>query len=302
VGGRQIRRMLLLLVMVVSSSVLAFPSAGSPRQALVEIALASKPSTVEKHLPESLRQSLRTLSPEDRELAEQKLLFWHSLCDPGAALVVPEDGQSLLVMQREDSEQSARIRVAHEVDSGSEAVLELGVDRQEGLTQNVFVWMRLEDDEWRVTGVDLPRFSERLSLDDPEFVERFRNVQRKESESRVTGLLYSVFSAVRRFAITYPDVGFPGDLNVLGPASEDEEATEEHAGLLLTEMAANEFSSEGYKFRYELIRGGPSGSFTIVARPIEGVSSRARSFLLDESGSIHVTDENRDATPDDPEQ
>lgn len=291
---------LMLLVMVASSSVLGFSSAGTPREALVEMALASKPAAVEKHLPESLRQALRQLSREDRALAEQKLLFGHSLCDQGAELAVPEDGQSLLVMQRKDSDQRAEIRVEHEIISGSEAVLELAVDHSESFTQSVFVWMRLEEDEWRVTGVDMPRFSQRISLDDPEFVERFRNVQRKEGESRITGVLYSVLYAVRQFAFTYPDVGFPSDLSVLGPAGEDEEASAEHAGLMQPEMAANEFSSEGYKFRYELIRGGPDGDFTIVARQIEGASVQARSFFLDSSGSIHVTDEPRDATPDDP--
>ncbi len=127
-------------------------------------------------------------------------------------------------------------------------------------------------------------------------------MQRKDSESRITSTLYSVFYAVRQFAFTYPDVGFPADLSVLAPAGEDEEASAEHAGLLQPKMAANEFSSEGYKFRYEFTREGPDGSFTIVARPIESSSARASSFFLDATGSIHVTDENRDATPDDPLQ
>jgi hypothetical protein len=125
-------------------------------------------------------------------------------------------------------------------------------------------------------------------------------VQRKESESRITRVLSSILSAVRQFAITYPNVGFPGDLGALGPAGEDEEASEEHAGLLQPEMATNEFSNEGYKFRYELIRGGPDRNFAVVAQPIDGTRPRGRNFFLDASGSIHVTDENRDATPEDP--
>jgi hypothetical protein len=293
---------LMLLVLVAFFPVVAFSSAGTPQQALLEMALASKPATVEKHLPESLRQALRELGPEDRAAAEQKLLFGHSLCGQGADLVVPDDGQSLLVMQSKESNQTAEIRVKHEIISGGEAMLELGVDLSESSTQSVFVWMRMEDDEWRVTGVDVPNFSQRISLDDPEFVERFRNVQRKDSESRITSTLYSVLYAVRQFAFTYPDVGFPADLSVLAPAGENEEASAEHAGLLQPKMAANEFSSQGYKFRYEVTREGPDGNFTMVARPIESTSTRARSFFLDATGSIHVTDENRDATPDDPLQ
>ena len=299
-GRMRIRGTLMLVVMLATSSVMGFSSAGSPQQALVEMAMASKPGTVEKHLPESLRQALRQLSSEDRVLAEQKLLFGHSLCDQGAELVVPEDGGGLLVMQRKDSGQRAEIQVRHEINSGSEAILELSVERSENFTQSVFIWMRLEEDEWRVTRVDVPRFFQQISLDDPEFVERFRNVKRKESESRITSLLYSVFYAVRQFALTYPDVGIPGDLSVLGPADEDEEASEEHAGMLQAEMATNEFSSEGYKFRYELIRGGPDGNFALVARPLQHGSVKARSFFLDASGSIYVTEEDRDATAEDP--
>jgi hypothetical protein len=144
---------LMLLFMVACFSVAGFSSAGTPQQALVEIATASKAATVEKHLPELLRQTLQRLSPEDRALAEQKLLI--TLIAEGTQLIVPDDGQSLLVMEKKGSDDRLVIRVIHEINAGGEALLELGVEHSENYTQTVFVSMRLEEDEWRATRVDV---------------------------------------------------------------------------------------------------------------------------------------------------
>jgi len=154
--------------MITSFSVVSFSSAGTPQQALVEMAMASTAATVEKHLPELLRQALQQLSEEDRALAEQKLLIGRTLCDEGAKLTVPDDAQVLLVMQQKGSDQRSEIRVLHEINSGTEAMLELVVQRAENYTQSVLLWMNLEDNEWRVTRVDLPHFFQRISLDEPE--------------------------------------------------------------------------------------------------------------------------------------
>ena len=294
----RMRRRLILLAMITSFSVVSFSSAGTPQQALVEMAMASTAATVEKHLPELLRQALQQLSEEDRALAEQKLLIGRTLCDEGAKLTVPDDAQVLLVMQQKGSDQRSEIRVVHEINSGTEAMLELVVQRAENYTQSVLLWMNLEDNEWRVTRVDLPHFFQRISLDEPEFAERFRNVRNKELGSRIMGIMYSWSSAVHQYAIAYPDLGYPEDLTALGPAGEGEEGDEQHADLLQPDMAENRLTREGYAFRYELLRAGPNGDFAIVARPVNGKPG-TRSYFLDVSGTMRVTEENRDATADD---
>jgi hypothetical protein len=287
-----------LLFMVACSSVAGFSSAGTPQQALVEIATASKAATVERHLPVLLRQTLQQLSPEDRALAEQKLLIGHTLIPEGTQLIVPDDGQSLLVMEKKGSDDRLVIRVIHEINAGGEALLELGVEHSENYTQSVFVWMRLEEDEWRVAQVDVPRVFERFAFDDPEFAKRFRNVRNKEIAGQVLGIMYSLSGAVRQFSIVYVDVGYPENLRVLGPAEENSDADEQHAGLLQPEMAVNQFDREGYSFRYELESAGSDGDFAIVARPINRRPG-ARSYFLDASGTMRFTEEDRDPTEDD---
>jgi hypothetical protein len=260
---------LMLLFMVACFSVAGFSSAGTPQQALVEIATASKAATVEKHL-----------------IAE------------GTQLIVPDDGQSLLVMEKKGSDDRLVIRVIHEINAGGEALLELGVEHSENYTQTVFVSMRLEEDEWRATRVDVPRFFERFAFGDPEFAERFRNVRNKETEGGVFGIMHSLSGAVHQFSITYPEVGYPEDLRALGPADENSDTDEEHAGLLQPEMAINRFDRDGYSFRYELERAGPDGDFAVVARPVNHKPG-ARSYFLDASGTMRFTEEDRDPTEDD---
>src|SRR5215472_18166801 len=190
----------MVMLAVVSSAAAAASPDGTPEQALVEIALASKPEVVEKHLPESFREALHRLSPEDRALAKQKMLIKPLLGEEGAELVVPDDGSALLVMQRKHSEQRSNIRVKREINNGSDAFLELEADRSQEFKQSIFVWMRLENGEWRVVRVDLPRFLERVALDEPEFIERFHNVTRKETDGRITSVMYSIMGAVHQFA------------------------------------------------------------------------------------------------------
>jgi hypothetical protein len=291
---------LMWMLAVASSSVMAASPEGSPQQALVEIALASKPATVEKHLPESLLDDLQRLDPADRALAEEKLLVGRLLGAQEGELVVPDDGSALLVALEQGTEQAKlEIRVEREINSGSDAILELGVRHSGNYAQTVLVWMRLEGTEWRVKQVDLPRFFERVALDDPGFAERFRNVQHRETDAQITAVMYEILRALQQFARAYPDLGFPGDLSVLSSGPEDEEANEEHAGLLRDDIAVNEFAQDGYTFRYELLRGGPQGDFAIIARPGERGKVGARSYLLDASGTMRSTEDDRDPTSQD---
>ena len=291
---------LMWMLAVASSSVMAASPEGSPQQALVEIALASKPATVEKHLPESLLDDLQRLDPADRALAEEKLLVGRLLGAQEGELVVPDDGSALLVALEQGTEQAKlEIRVEREINSGSDAILELGVRHSGNYAQTVLVWMRLEGTEWRVKRVDLPRFFETVALDDPSFVERFRNVQHKETDALITAVMYEIRTALQQYARAYPDVGFPGDLNVLSSGQEDDEANEEHAGLLRDDIAVNEFAQGGYTFRYELLRGGPQGDFAIIARPGERGKVGARSYFLDASGTMRSTGDDRDPTSQD---
>jgi hypothetical protein len=125
-GGFQSWLRLVLMIAAASPTATAFAVPdGSPEQALVEILTASKAEAVEKHLPESVRAGLRSLSLEDRRACEQKLLVGKNLVPAGGELKIPEDGHALLVQETGDSGLSSELRLEREVIGGGDALLKL---------------------------------------------------------------------------------------------------------------------------------------------------------------------------------
>jgi hypothetical protein len=292
---------------------LEFPD-GTPERALVDILTASKPETVERHLPESIRSALRTLSASERRAFEEKLLVGKIIQLPGSQVEVPEDGHALLVRQSANSEESSELRVQRELIGGADAVLQLVIVAENPNNQEALVWMHFEDGEWRITELQWLGFrSSRFVVDDPAFIEQFRRPEQKEAEAAAVGILYQLHWALASYVHTYPETGLPYDLAVLGhPESESSEASGEpddisdydlrsadHASLMANTMAANQFESDGYVFQYELRLGGPEGEYSIIARPKRYGEVTTRSFYLDQSGRIRGTGENREPTVDD---
>ncbi len=137
---------------------------------------------------------------------------------------------------------------------------------------------------------------------------------RVQSQSRAVWLLRFFCDAARQYAQEYEN-GFPPTLAVLAqPAPGDEPSCRAAGGNWESVLAG---PVRGYRFEYrpgapvENPRAGcPPGvkSYTLVARPDpekgRGDSllllGRRRSFLLDESGVIHWTTEDREPRADDP--
>lgn len=283
---------------------------GTPEHAIVEILTASKPEAVEKHLPESVRSALRTLSESDRRACGDKLLVGREL-QAGGKLQVPADGHALLVLQPDEEAEPSELRVERELIGGSDALLKLIIT---GETQNngeVLVWMRFEDGDWRITELQWLRSGNQLVLDDPGFVEQFRRPEQKAAEASAVQTLRQLRWALRRYAITYPEAGLPADLAVLGSPEEsvgesldgvegffeaEDPPNADHAGLLTNTMATNQFVQDGYYFRYQLRVGGSDGAYSIIARPTQYGETATRSFYTDETGEVRGTNENREAT------
>lgn len=272
----------------------------TPEQALVELLLATSVEAAEKHLPNSLREGLRTLSASEKQAFEARLRFVDGFQRMGMEVSAPEDGRALLVGTRPDSDQRFELRVVHVMIGGADAVLELTLEGMYHGSQRALLWMRLEDGEWRVTELErLGGGYDAVVFDDPKFLERYRNPELKELESSVQGTLFQIGYALGRYASTYPEVGFPADLSVLGPSPEEEESSSEHADCLEQSLANNSFQNDGYEFHYELRRGGKNGAYSITARPVQYGKPGTQSFYLDETGGIRATRENREATADD---
>jgi hypothetical protein len=171
--------------------------------------------------------------------------------------------------------------------------------------------MRLEDGQWRVTELQWLGYPNKFVIDDPGFVEQFRRPEQKQNESSATNVLRRLHNVLATYAATYPEVGLPPDLVVLGSAAASSESSSdndvsdfsaddaEHAGLLENNLAVNQFESNGYVFRYELQVGGLEGAYSISARPAQYGKAATRSFYMNESGEIHNTVENREATAED---
>jgi len=293
---------------------------GTPERAIQDMALASKPEEIEKHLPVLILDDVKTLGAEDRRAFEASLL-WRQ-CMPGgeseqAGLVIPEDGHAFLVAQnpfaqnndtqnkdgQNNDAQQLEIQLTDSVATGMDAALRFTVGGPSPVRLEVMVWMRFEEGEWRIRELDSGRFGRRIRFDDLEFVERFRNRDEKANESAATSTLYTLHYALQRYAETYPDVGIPDDLSVLAAraTNDGEDSDETNSGAFLSpEMGRNDAESGGYRFHYQLLRSGPQGVYQITARPVDFARSGRFSYLINESGEVHQTAENRDATSDDP--
>ena len=274
---------------------------GTPERALQDLALASRPEDVEKHLPVATVEAAKTLNPEDRQAFEAILVWRQANPQIQPRIEVPEDGHAFLAVTI-DENPPAEAQLTASVVTGLDAVLRFSVQGSFPVALDVVAWMRFEDGEWRIREIDGGRYQPPIRFDDPEFVERFRNRRSKDNESGAIRNLYDIHFAVQRYARDHPETGMPEDLAALAGEQSDESEDTDGAGYsyLTPEMARNDSETGGYRFHYELLRGGVEGAYQITAKPLpDGKPGRFR-YLINESGSVHQTDEDRDATMDDP--
>ena len=93
------------------------------------------------------------------------------------------------------------------------------------------------------------------------------------------------------YAASHPTQGFPAHLDHLGPQG---------AGCLAPLSSAGERA--GYAFTYTPATPEPDGrvsGYRVQARLVDPGWLQQKRFLMDQSGVIHVTEEDRDATPQD---
>src|SRR5262249_8619422 len=104
--------------------------------------------------------------------------------------------------------------------------------------------------------------------------------------------------------------GYPTTLKVLGQPPSWASLNAEHAGLVDDKFPGNEFADDGscisdgsYRITYEPgpINGtGKITHYLLFARPLEFGKTGKRSFVIDDSGQIHSTEEDRPASISDP--
>jgi hypothetical protein len=123
----------------------------------------------------------------------------------------------------------------------------------------------------------------------------------------------ATLSAFHQHLQTYESqyhLGFPGSLKVLGQPPSWASPNAEHAGLVNDKFPGNEFAEDGscisqgsYRIIYQpgaMRENGKVTGYLLSARPLEFGKTGKRSFIVDESGKVHSTDENRAAVLSDP--
>jgi hypothetical protein len=200
-------------------------------------------------------------------------------------------------------ESQGRIQLVNAFFSGVEALLSLKLEAG-AAAQMFIVAMHLEGDDWRIDNFgawDNTDLGLRKLVHQP--------TQAEKNEAATQQTLDDITSALRSYAQRFPRAGFPSHLDML-TATANQEATEEHAGLLDASFAADPIIKSGFEFRYtltdrssEFFLGGhlPAirGAFRITARPVEYGKTGTRSYMANQNG-VHATTDNRDATEDDP--
>lgn len=274
---------------------------GTPERALQDLALATKPEEIEKHLPVAIVERAKTLDAEDRAAFEANLVARPAMPGEHSKFEIPDDGHAFLVVKNEDIEQGAAT-LTDNVVTGADAVLRFALGRVANEEIEVMVWMRFEDGEWRIRELDPGSFRSRIRFDDPEFVERFRDRELKANECAAVSTLANMHYSLQRFVADRPDIGFPDDLSLLASPSTsgDADSDEPPAEYLIAGLAHNDSQSDGYRFHYQLLRGGPEGTYEITAGPADFGKSGRFGYVINEAGEIHVTGEKRDATSNDP--
>jgi hypothetical protein len=105
-------------------------------------------------------------------------------------------------------------------------------------------------------------------------------------------------------------LGLPATLKVLGQPPSWASRNAEHAGLVDDNFPGHEFADDGgyisegsYRLTYQPGPVNDSGKITnylLSARPLDFGKTGKVSFVIDETGKVHSTDENRAATMSDP--
>jgi len=296
-----------LAILLVLSSAAAVPAHGyqarTPQAAFEEIATTNKPDVIARHLPEPVQKSIAVLPDAQKQLVLDKLVSLKAEHLEGCTIRRANDVDAWDVIDAV-GKTKGRVKLVNSFFSGAETLLWLKLESDEA-PQMFIVAMHLEGDDWRIDNFGT---WENTDLGLRKLVHQPTRAEKNEAAAQET--LNDLRGALLNYVQRFPGAGFPSQLQML-TATADQEATEEHAGLLDASFAADPLVKSGYEFRYLLTdRGGETimlgersmldrGSFRITARPVEYGKSGTTSYMVDQDG-MHATTENRNATENDP--
>jgi hypothetical protein len=267
----------------------------TPQAALEELATATKPEAITRHLPEPVQKSIEVLPKLQKQLVMDQLLEMKKTQLGGCSVRPANDSEGWEILD-EDGNSKGKVKLANAFISGVDALLPLELNLS-GSTQNFIVTMHLEGNEWRIDDFG-PWEKNDLGL--AKLLHQPTEMEKNEAAARET--INTLTRALNRYVSGSPRTGYPSSLLALTTPMESG-GLEGESDLLLDESFAVEpLIKDGYVFHYlrTSLAGyhGAWGHYEITATPVEFGKTGSKNYLADPI--LHVTSENRPAAPDDP--
>jgi hypothetical protein len=286
-----------LLVAFLSGMPLHAWQGSTPQAALEEMATATQPEAIARHLPEPVQKSIDVL-PRLQKLHVMEQLLEMKATQLGGCTIRPAHDSEGWEIIDDQGNSKGKVKVANAFVSGVDALLPLEVDFSDG-PQVFIVTMHLEGDEWRIDDFG-PWEKNDLGL--RKLLHQPTEMENNEAAARAT--LYTLMQALGQYAFSLPQIGYPSDLRVLTLPMRPENPFLSRDPLLESSFAADPLIKNGYVFRYLLTSVGNGtqgqlGRYEISATPTEYGKTGSKNYLAGQA-RIHVTGENRPATEEDP--
>ncbi|HEY7401945.1 MAG TPA: hypothetical protein VIB39_00355 [Candidatus Angelobacter sp.] len=283
-------KMLWLLIVLLSGTLMYAWQGTTPQAALEEIATTTKPEVLARHLPEPVQKRIEDLPQVEKQQVLEKLLEIKSDHLDGCT-VRPAQGSEGWEIIDGDGNSKGKVKVANAFFSGTQALLPLELELETG-AQSFIVTMHLEGDEWRIDNLG-PWEKDDLGLEEL----LHQPTQIEQNDEAAYNTLVEIVAALRQYGYKNLRSGFPSELNVLTEASNGENA------YLDKSYAADPLIKDGYQFRYlrTAFAGDAEGigEFEVTATPLEFGKTGSKNYLVT-FYQTHVTTENRPATKEDP--
>src|SRR5579859_1549393 len=248
----------------------------TPQAALEELATATKPEAITRHLPEPVQKGIEVLPKLQKQLVMDQLLEMKNTQLHGCSIRPAHDSDGWEILDG-DGNSKGKVRLANAFISGVDALLPLELELA-GSTQDFIVTMHLEGDEWRIDDFG-PWEKNDLGL--ARLLHQPTEMEQNETAARET--LSMMVVALQRYASRFPKTGFPFNLRIL-TTLESEKAYPGQQPFLDESFAADPVIKNGYVFKYLLTEVGDGGehgwgSYEITATPVEFGKTGSKNYL-----------------------
>ena len=268
----------------------------TPQAALEELATATKPEVIARHLPEPVQKRIEVLPRLQKQQVMEQLLEMKTTQLGGCSVRPAHDSEGWEILDG-DGNSKGKVKLANAFISGVDALLPLELELSDG-PQVFIVTMHLENDEWRIDDFG-PWAKNDLGLG--KLLHQPTEMEKNEAAARET--ITMLERALNQYASRFPGMGYPFDLRILTTPVEEENIYGAQEPLLDGSFAAEPLIKNGYIFQYLLTSAGSGyqrgwGSYEITAIPVEFGKTGSRNYLA--NPNLHVTAQNRPATVEDP--